>query len=477
VAPIFNWPRTFALGTIAVVFIAHALSGASVDDTLALGRKALRNDGMSTAWQLTQRALTEAPDSAGAHELAGEILFRRGEFSRAGEEFSRASKLDAHLALAWWGLARVAECTSLYKTADQYFRRAHELDPGDSRIFADWAVRVRGPQHIPALEQYASMLDSNKEADELEGVRQHIQLDKVLDGRKFMVLDSHYQHAEIPLAALLSASNHTRTYGLEISVNGTPVKLMLDTGATGFVIQRQTAEKAGVVRLSDAKFRGIGSNTRTPGGYRALAEHVHIGSVNFRDALIGVTDHYFEDGSDGLVGTDVFAEFLVTVDFGGRRLRLDPLPGYQPGSDEPEDGVVRPEMKNYTRFFRFGHMLLIPTRLNDSREALFLIDSGSARTLISYDFAAEVTKVSRDDLLRLSGMSGQVSDVYKTGDLFLQFAGFRQKNLGITVFDTRSQSHHLGVEISGFLGLPVLNLFTLTIDYRDGLVNFEYREK
>jgi hypothetical protein len=66
-----------------------------------------------------------------------------------------------------------------------------------------------------------------------------------------------------------------------------------------------------------------------------------------------------------------------------------------------------------------------------------------------------------------------VADVYQTGDLFLQFAGFRQKNLGMTAFNMWEQSRRLGTEVSGFFGLPLLNLFTLTIDYRDGLVNFD----
>jgi hypothetical protein len=68
-----------------------------------------------------------------------------------------------------------------------------------------------------------------------------------------------------------------------------------------------------------------------------------------------------------------------------------------------------------------------------------------------------------------------VSEVYQTGDLFLEFAGFRQKNLGMTAFDMWDLSRRFGTEISGFLGLPLVDLFTLTIDYRDGLVNFDRR--
>jgi hypothetical protein len=75
----------------------------------------------------------------------------------------------------------------------------------------------------------------------------------------------------------------------------------------------------------------------------------------------------------------------------------------------------------------------------------------------------------------MNGINGRVVDLYQTSDVVLQFAGFEQKSMGMTSIDTWEQSRRIGTEISGFLGLPVLDLFTMTIDYRDGLVNFERR--
>ena len=95
--------------------------------------------------------------------------------------------------------------------------------------------------------------------------------------------------------------------------------------------------------------------------------------------------------------------------------------------------------------------------------------------MMSYDLAAGVSNLNRDDRTTIRGLSGKVGDVYKTGNLELEFAGFAQKSIGVTAIDTWELSHRLGTEISGFLGLPVLDLFTLTIDYRDGLVKFERR--
>jgi Aspartyl protease len=134
--------------------------------------------------------------------------------------------------------------------------------------------------------------------------------------------------------------------------------------------------------------------------------------------------------------------------------------------------VEIPGMEDAARVFRFGHILLVPVKVN-SRAGLFVLDTGAASTLMSYDLAAGAGKLNPDEKTRIHGLSGKVSDVYQTGSVVLEFAGFTQKNLGMTAIDTFELSHQLGTEISGFLGLPVLDLFKLTIDYKDGLVKFE----
>jgi hypothetical protein len=188
--------------------------------------------------------------------------------------------------------------------------------------------------------------------------------------------------------------------------------------------------------------------------------------------VISVADQSFVGIEDGLIGSSVMGEFLITLDFAGGKLRLDPLPGFHPGEDF-SDRAISPEMESATRVFRFGHLLLVPVRVGARSNQLFVLDTGSASTLISYNLAAAVSNLNRDDTTALRGVNGRVGDVYKTGNLTLDFAGFEQKNLGMTAFDTWELSHRLGTEIAGFLGLPVLDLFTLTIDYRDGLVKFD----
>ncbi len=461
----------------ALLCLASAAAAAPVDDTVALARKALLNDGVATAWRLAQQALQEAPQSAAAHELSGEILFRRGEFAQADQAFQTALQLDDKFALAWWGRARVAECSSMRKSAGQFLRRAHQLDPRDARIFSDWAARLQGQERIDALEQFAATLDPGRRPAEVSGIVQRIQLEQAMLGLSLARLASPYQSAELPLAELINQTSRMRNYGLEVVVNSATLRLVVDTGANGILISRKAAERAAIPRLAGATIHGFGDSTALPAGYQGIAKRVRIGGVEFRDTPVRVTDQDSIGGEDGLIGTNLFSDFLVTLDFPGRKLRLAPLPGYRPDAEEPRDRITMPETKGFTPVYRFGHLLAIPTRVSGSREVLFVIDSGAAKTLISSDLAAELTKVDRDKRIGISGLSGKVTDVYQTGDLFLEFAGFRQKNLGITAFEMWDQSRRLGFEISGFLGLPLLELFTLTIDYPDGLVNFSRRDQ
>jgi predicted aspartyl protease len=453
-----------------LILSAAVLGAGPLDDTITTGRKALANDGVTTAWRIAQKAIADAPESAAAHEFAGEVRFRRGEFAEADEEFKTAVEWDPRFAAAWWGLARVAECASMNKTAVEDLRRAYQLNPNDPRILMAWISQLHGQERIDALKRYEALGDPK----ELEGLRQRAELNQALNGHEATALVSPYQSTEVPLQAFVSGATHMRTFGLEVLVNGKPARLVLDTGAAGIVLSHPAAERVGLTRVADATVRGIGDNAKLTGGFRAIAQRFQIGGVEYRDAVISVADQSFIGIEDGLIGSNVLGEFLITLDFAAGKMRLDPLAGYHPG-DQFGDRTVSPQMENATRVFRFGHLLLVPARVGNATNRMFVLDTGAASTLISRELAAAVGNVNRDDKTALRGVNGKVGDVYQTGNLVLEFAGFEQKNLGMTAFDTWELSHRLGTEISGFLGLPVLDLFTLTIDYRDGLVKFERR--
>jgi hypothetical protein len=76
--------------------------------------------------------------------------------------------------------------------------------------------------------------------------------------------------------------------------------------------------------------------------------------------------------------------------------------------------------------------------------------------------------------MHVKGISGEVKDVFEADKAVIDFAGYRQKNIGLMAFNLNNSPEHEEVRMSGVLGFPVLALFRLTIDYRNGLVKFDY---
>jgi hypothetical protein len=224
-----------------------------------------------------------------------------------------------------------------------------------------------------------------------------------------------------------------------VAVNGQNSKLILDTGAHGIVIDRKIAQRAGLTKISDTTVGGFGDQHKSA-GYLAMANSVKIGALEVRDCTVTVVDKGSVVGEDGLVGADVFQDFLIDLDFPNKKLRLGRLPKRpDEGSDQvslgTDAGETDPSGKsqispnataphtsvstytsvtkrffppqfsfNFVPVFRFGHLLLIQTEVGDSPGArLFAIDTGAARNLFSVSTAREITKVQENSRVALRG--------------------------------------------------------------------------
>jgi len=250
--------------------------------------------------------------------------------------------------------------------------------------------------------------------------------------------------------------------------------LLLDTGASGIVIGNKLAEKVGVVKIAETSFRGVGEGfTRS---YYAWIDKIKIGDLEFKDCIVEVSTKNDIADEAGLIGTDVFDDFLVTLDFREEKLFLAPLPRNPAATGqegEALDRYIAPEMQSFAKVYRFGHNLVVPTVLGTATKnatGLFVLDTGASSNTISEDLAKKVTNVSYEEGY-VKGVSGKVSKL-STGDkVFLHFAGVHVESTDILAFDHRSISS--GTELSGLIGITTLVQMRMTIDYRDGLVKLE----
>jgi len=444
-----------------------------------LVRVYLQEDKVREAEEAVSKAAELNPDNSLVWAARGEVYFREGKMPEAEKEFVRAVKRNPTSARPRLGLARLYRSESLYHRAKTMMDMAYQLDPEDPDIFEFWLETVGRAEKIKAIEARLAggAIENDQARKDWQTYLEELKAEEARP-RHGCRLANKLTSTEIPMEPLLMDPNHMRGIGLALTVNGEKVRLMLDTGASGILINRRIAERAGITKAFASKVSGIGDKGERD-SYFGYANSIKIGNLEFQGCHVEVLEKRSVLGDDGLIGADFFEDFLVDLSFPERKLKLTELPK-RPNEtrngteDEPQDRYVAPEMQSYARIFRFDHDLLVPTSVNDTTWRLFLLDTGSLANQISPEAAREITKVHDDPDMTVQGLSGYVKKVYSADKVMLQFGHLRQQNEDIVSIDLSSVSRSTGTEVSGILGFVMLHFLDIKIDYRDGLVDFEY---
>jgi TonB family protein len=415
------------------------------DAYAGLARVCVKQRRLQEAHDTISKGLTLA-DSTPIHVALGELLFREGKLPEAENEWLNVLNTDPTNARAHLGLAWISTATTQYKQARAEIDKARALDPNDLDIQAFWT---------------RSLMPSGQTTC-------RVSADPVPVERDLLILSD-------------DRPNGTRGYGLAVALNGQNARLQLDTGSHGIIIDRKLAQKAGLTRMSDTKVGGFGDRDKST-GYFAIASSIKLGVLEFRDCTVTVIDKRSVLGQDGLIGTDVFDQYLINLDFPNKKLRLGNLPK-RPDEDLGRLGYLSTTHRfrpadfsfSFTPVYRFGHLLLLPTQVGDSPdERLFAIDTGAPRNVFSVSAARQISSVQENSRVEIKGLSGSVRKVYDAEKTALHFANVQQYADKETALNLEGMSDEVGTEVSGVLG--VLNLRTLDVilDYRDGFVAFDF---
>jgi len=433
------------------------------------------------AYAAAEQAGVKAPQTSGAETAAGLAAYRRGDLAQSEEHFRRALKINPDYPGALRGLASIYSAVSKPRTARDLRLRAYHLSPEDPELMLVYANTLKGQEHIAALEAVLGKIDASTEM--ARNLRVHIANDRALGDRKLRRLVSPYQETRIKLVFIMDGPRKLRGLGVRLTLNQKEsVKLLLDTGATGMSLSPKLAEKAGLQVISGetSEAKGIGDQKPST-AVSYLASEVRAGDVVFADYPISVFRAAQSVDFDGLIGADVFARFLVKIDFPQAELVLEPRPAANiAGVDDNEPADAVDPSPGFFRVLRFGDHLAIPTKIEGGRpgehSALFLLDSGATSNLIDTETAKQATGVSGDSRTIVTGIQGAVDKTSRADRVSLIFAGFLQENPDLIAISLEKMSDSMGVGFGGILGMPVLGRLAVTIDYRNGSVKLEYRK-
>ena len=483
-------------------------------------RAMLRQQKIDEAMEEVNKALAQQPNEAPLLAAKGDVLFRRGEMTDAEGSYLAAKRLDPKAVRAYLGLARLYRSYSLYRKAYDQLQTAHEIASDDIEVQRAWLNMLPRKERLAAMEAYLGGPHPDDE-EETKWMTEYLAFLKATADKPVHAcrLVSKVEQTETKLETMYGPDIHRmRGIGLSVRLNDRNVHLLLDTGAGGIMVNHRLAEKAGLTRIAALHFGGIGDKG-LQSGYTAVADHIRIGELEFQDCVVSVSDKGSVADEDGLIGADVLGAYLIDIDLPGMRLKLSPLPkrpedtvapkslnsegeeqanaeqkqesATEPTTQEPKtppptakparllpkDRFIAPEMADWTKVFRFGHSILVPTSVNDSKAMLFGLDTGAFSNLLSVRAGRLVAKVNSEDRVQVHGLNGNVDKVYSSENATLRFGHFQQSNLGIITLDLSSVSRHTGTEVSGFLGFAMLRQLEVELDYRDGLVDFKYDPK
>ena len=461
-------------------------------------RAMLGQQKIDEALDTVNTALAAEPDSATLLALKGDVQYRRGEMSDAELSYLAAQKHDPKEVRAHLGLALLYRSYSLYRKAYDQLQITREIAPDDFTVQVAWVSMLPQKQRLAAMQSFLDSPHPDHE-EETRSMTTYLEFLKTTTDQSPHAcrLVSKVDQTATKLQVVYFPNSHRmRGIGVSTQINDQKTLLQLDTGATGIILDSSVAEKAGLKAISGVYLRGVGDHG-PQSGYRAVADHIRIGELEFQDCVVRVTNR---PGLDELIGADVFGSYLVELDLPEMNLKLSPLPkrpedavaptslsseAEETQQDEsertsterlPRDRYVAPEMANWTQVFRFGHMILVPTKVNESKPMLFLLDTGSPGNVLSVRVGREVSRVRSENRVRIAGLSGNVNKVYTSAEATLRFGHLEQRVKNIATFDFPAVAQ-TGTEVSGLLGFAMLRLLQVKLDYRDGLVDFEYNPK
>ena len=430
----------------------------------ALVHTLLHEGRIADAWTRADKAATGAPHSASALTSLAEVQLRKGQPWLAVQTLDSAAAADPCYARVHLIRSRIFRIDSMYASERAELEAAYKIDPTDPDIHRSWQHTVNPANDIVRIEEsLATMPNLEPEIREKASASATAMMSLLSENSQTCQSAPIAAPVTLPLLASHETVKEIKSYKIGVEFPKGKAKLTVDTAASGLYISRTLAESLGLQHAEGA-----------PAG-TVQADSIHIGALEFQNCMVGVSDTPFAQGVDGFIGTDVFAPYLVSLNFPQEKLELEPLP-HRPDEQKnalPGDRYSGPGLKSYTPVYHKSQYLLVPVMIDKKDRRLFVLDTGIRLSTMTPEVAHSVSGTRLNFTNSVATVSGSKLQIYR--DSFdLQFANLSLDHKDhILEFDPSTIEQSAGMEVAGMLGFDILQSLVIHIDYRDGLVGFD----
>lgn len=435
--------------------LLEALLRTKPDDLAALEVRvhALLDDGR---WRDALREAREVqgrlPADLRAQALLGETLYRAGRLDEVDSALAGlADRADAPArALLTLGSLRDAQgrAAEAVKLMSEAVLRAPE--DRDVLYRAAGATATRGGA-VELLRRYLEHSTGDDE-ETITAARQQLALYEALGERTIWEAVRRPERFELPLKPLwIPETGKTVGYMVQarIGPGERTVSLLLDSGSPGLFVIERIARKRGFAALAEVTVRGGGGKGRHE-VRRGFFSSFALGPLEFSDALASVAKQELDPLGrfHGLVGLSAFNGYRVTLDLRGRRLKLER--DAAAGQGEP--------------YYAVAGQMLVRAETTGGGAGLFLFDSGSTRTLVAEALLSELGGVTIGAGVEIPAYGGLRQGARELEGFEVRFCGQSSGASALAAVDLSLPSEVGGVEVSGFLGLDLLDGHEIVID-------------
>ena len=201
----------------------------------------------------------------------------------------------------------------------QEINRAIELDPKEPmyRLYASeaWGIDKNYTEQRKQLEEYLKLNPSDE--DRLTEAKAGLDMLKAFGNEEVGVV-----HApENPAPIKFRKSLNLIFTSLKIDGKG-PYEFAIDTGATQTVLSEKLATEVGLPQITSTVVFGIGGAGKVETKLYKVKE-LSIGDMKVDNVPVGTfNDPLISQLADGILGTSIFSDFLITVNYPAGQLEL-----------------------------------------------------------------------------------------------------------------------------------------------------------
>jgi tetratricopeptide (TPR) repeat protein len=418
------------------------------------------------ARQEAERLIQESPRSPESLALYGDALWASGLFEQAETKYQDAIAAAPELARGLHGIARSLAARGQLEQAMVQAQAALRLSPRDLEIHHTvgtiYEMTHKYEEAAAAYTNYVNLLPNKDSSYKASWSRAEIRFLRSFGER-------------VPFEAEPGTDDKIFTVPFKLvsdkvvvraRVNGAREQdFVVDTGSEQTVLTRPTAQRLGVLPITQALSAGVG-DVGLRGLQLARIDSLEIGELKLRNipcliknpplAVRDLPTRETESLSPLALG------YSMTIDYKARQITF--------GKHLPV------EPADFELPLRLYRLATVKGTIDGSRQATFIIDTGGEVISISQASANALGKreTGRKIQLRVYGSSGWDTEAFLLPGINLAFdEGIQYRNFSVIVLNLDTPSALLGFQVGGIVGHRFLSNYRVGIDLERSMLRLK----